>query len=168
MGALHLQPLHSGRSMMVISAATKPQLTRRPAGVRKHHGQPENSEWRVQRSSRLRLCEPWDRHRPTLLKGTKYCSSSYLGSFKMTHGLSPGCLNSKTKGWKCESWSDFNILQLLRGQHLHGAQWRFIRRGLELHVSFPATTWNALGQRTVPFTFFSSKSRLQWEQIVTG
>lgn len=27
-------------------------------------------------------------------------------------------------------------------------------------------TWNALGKRTVPCTFFSSKSRLQWEQIV--
>lgn len=27
-------------------------------------------------------------------------------------------------------------------------------------------TWNALGKRTVPCTFFSSKSRLQWEQII--
>lgn len=47
--APHLKPLHFGRSLIAI--ATKPQLTRRRAGVRKHHGQP-GWRWRVQKASR--------------------------------------------------------------------------------------------------------------------
>lgn len=167
--ALHLKPLHFGRSPIAI--ATKPQLTRRPAGVRKHHGQPR-WRWRVQKASRHLTISLWTLGVGTVQRCWRAQNTAAVATLVAAKWPTDYLRGASTRRQRDES---VKVEVTSTCFHFCVANSCMVKFAMTLYSSRPWTTcplschnptWNALGQRTVPCTFFSSKSRLQWEQIV--